>query len=350
MRNSRNKDRQMSLLGLSYCQADSVSPLIKPEDKGLIMEPCPGNYINMVDCQCEDIQTYIDEVDGLSFETKNLTTETPLITQSIPVIPKDWFNHDASTIPQQVVGIRLGDILTHQASRNNAGVWLINEGVRINLSALASKVFRGKKIILFTTGPDIIIETLWQKQFEINLYEEIASAGFYAVTGMNFSLFLHECPLGHLINLNKSLKFCEELDKLGVPIIPHVYAITETQRKMWVNWLNTHPNINTVLINTQMQRGNGAAMDEVKRSTQLMLDNTDVGVILNGFQPKNPPWGLSDRVILANQFGLKNRAVIENALARERATEQAAMESLLQQHKWSSRPTIQIKRTNSLIS
>lgn len=321
MRNSRNKDRQLSLLGLGYCRADEISRLVKPEDKGLVLAPRPGNHINMVDCHCEDIQLYIDEVDGLDFSTKDINIEAPLVTQPIPVIPKDWFDHDPSTIPQQIVGIRLGDILSHGAHRNNAGVWLVNDNLHIDLTALKSRIFKGKKIVLFGSGPDIIIETLWQKQFEINLYNEIAAADFYGVTGMNFSLFLHECPLGHLVNLNKSLKFCEELDKLGVPTIPHIYAITDTQRYMWIMWLKAHPNIKTVAINTQMQHGTGAAMDEVQRTVLALLNDTDVNVILNGFQPKNPPWKPNKRIIIANQFGLKKRAVIDNALMREQFTE-----------------------------
>lgn len=348
MRSSLNKDRQTSLLGLGYCRADEISSLIKSEDKGLVAAPCPGNHINMVDCNCEDIQDYIDEVDGLEFSTVQLGGEAPLITDPVVVIPKDWFNRDPSTVPE-IVGIRLGDILSHKSHRNNAHIQLVNGNLHIDLSALKSRIFQGKKIILFTTGSDIIIETLWQKQFEINLYDEIAKAGFYAVTGMNFSLFLHECPLGHLINLKKSLVFCERLDQVGVPVIPHVYAITDTHRKMWVEWLNQHPNIKTVSINTQLQRRKSAAMDEVVKTVQALLDQANVNIMLNGYQPANPPWKLTSRIVMANQFGLKNRAIIENKIARNQAKEQAAVEALLQQHE-QPKPTLRVRHISPIVS
>lgn len=317
MRSSHNKHRQTSLLAYSMCDADQFSGFIKQEDKGLVRTQCPGNYLNMVDCHCEDIQLFIDEVHGLDFGSKSVVGSPPLISDSIPVIPKDWFNRAPETIPSNIVGIRLGDILSPKPYRNSAKTLLLSDDVRVDLSALKHPVFQGKKVVLFATGIDVLIEKVWYRRFAMDLFRAIADGNFYAVTGMNFSLFLHECPLGHLINLNKSLVFCEELSKLGVPVIPHIYAITDTQREMWVKWLNDHPNIRTVLINTQMQRDK-ASMREVELTVIELLKNTNVNVILNGRQPSQPAWGRDRRVVMAGQFGLKERAVIENNLAYQR--------------------------------
>lgn len=318
MRSSNtHSHRQTSFLGEALCDGDQFTELIAFEDKTMVSERCPGSYVNMVDCHCPNIQDFIDEVKSLDLMTKDITGTTPLIGDVLPIIPKDWFDNPPESISSEVVGIRLGDVLTHKPYRNNAGILLINPDVRFDFSALKRPVFKGKKVVLVPTGPDTVIETLWFHRFSNEMFDAIAGAGFYAVTGMNFSLFLHECPLGHLINLNKSLLFCEELDKRGVPVIPHVYAINDKQRAMWVHYLQQHPNIRTVLINTQMQR-DYASMKEVERTTQSLLDETGVSVILNGYQPKEPSWGINDRVIVSNQFNMKQMQIINNSIERQR--------------------------------
>lgn len=185
--------------------------------------------------------------------------------------------------------------------------------------------------MLFATGIDVVIEKLWYKRFAINLFEAIASGEFYAVTGMNFSLFLYECPLGHLINLNKSLIFCEELSKLGVPVIPHIYAITDTHREMWANWLKRRPNIQTVLINTQMQR-DPISMYEVKLTVEALLKNTAVSIILNGRSLVSPPHDINPRVIVTNQANLKKKAIVENCIIRKQLKEMETINGLLAHH------------------
>lgn len=325
MRSSHNKHRQTSLLAYSMCDADRFSGFIGQEDKGLVRAPCPGNYLNMVDCHCEDIQLFIDEVRGLDFSNKRIAGSSPLITDPIPVIPKEWFNRSPETIPSDIVGIRLGDILSPKPYRNSAKTVLLSDNVKVDLSALEHPIFQGKKVVLFATGIDVVIEKAWYRRFAMDLFRAIAGGNFYAVTGMNFSLFLHECPLGHLINLNKSLVFCEELSKLCIPVIPHVYAIADTHREMWIGWLKDHPNVKTVLINTQMQRDK-ASMREVELTVIELLKNTSVNVILNGRQPLRPAWGKDSRVVVAGQFGLKNRAIIENRQEHQRKLIESLME------------------------
>lgn len=328
MRSSRNRHTQTSLLGYSLCDADGFTPIIKQSDKGLIETRCPGNYRNMVDCHCEDIQLFIDEVRGLDFGNKIVQGLSPHIDNMGPVIPREWFDRDPSTIDNEIVGLRIGDVITPRPTRNTAGILTISDDVHIDLSVLKRPIFQGKKVVLFATGIDIVIEKLWYRRFAMDLFKAIAAGKFYAVTGMNFSLFLHECPLGHLINLNKSLVFCEELSKLGVPVIPHIYAITDTHREMWVNWLRNRPNIQTVLINTQMQR-DSASMHEVELTVAALLENTDANIILNGRRPKKSLYGASSRVIVINQSNLKNKAIVENSIARRHMKELATIEVLI---------------------
>jgi hypothetical protein len=319
MRSSNTHNhRQTNLLSGGLCHGDQFTDLIEFEDKTMVEAPCPGNYVNMVDCNCPNIQDFIDEVKSLDFMTKNIKGESPLIGGTLPIIPKECFDNPPESVESEVVGIRLGDVLTRKPSRNNAQILRMNSDVRLDLSALKRPVFKGKKIVLVATDRDVVIETLWMYRYYNNLFDDIADANFYAVTGMNFSLFLHECPLGHLVNLNKSLLFCEELDRRGVSVIPHIYAINDKQRAMWARYLKAHPNIKTVVINTQMQR-DYASMIEVERTVDMLLAETKVNVVLNGRQPKEPTWGSDKRVVISNQFGMKRKQLINNDLARQYA-------------------------------
>jgi hypothetical protein len=195
----------------------------------------------------------------------------------------------------------------------------LSDEVKIDLSALASPVFEGKRLVLFASGPDVMIEKLWWARAPLDLFRKIAEGNFYAVTGMNFSLFLYECPLGHLINMNKSLLFSQELSKLGVPVIPHIYAVNDSQRAKWIEYLNHNSDIITVTINTQLQRTN-AAMQEVVHTIEALVAKTRVNIILNGFKPKGLPVEFASRVYIANQHGLKRRAIIESAMKNQRAS------------------------------
>ena len=112
--------------------------------------------------------------------------------------------------------------------------------------------------------------------------------------------------------------FCSELSKLGVPVMPHVYAVNNHQRSCWVDFLNQHTNIRTVVINTQLQRDK-YSMREVEMTVTELLAKTGVSIVLNGRKPKwyatHPESGR--RVLIANQQGLKQRAIIEKAVSKQ---------------------------------
>ena len=95
---------------------------------------------------------------------------------------------------------------------------------------------------------------MWWNREAAGFFETISGMGFLAVTGMNFSIFSGECPFSHALNTKKCLSYSEELNRLGVWTIPHVYAINEPQRERWTEWLIARPHVRLVTINTQLQR------------------------------------------------------------------------------------------------
>jgi hypothetical protein len=318
MRSLANNARQTSMLGTLYCDADLVSRLVNTDEKVMLKERCNGSGINIIDCHHIGVNEFIEDAGGLDFSSKLDSGSTPIISKDIIVVPKEWFDQPPDSISDEIVGIRISDLLSERP-RNKWGKLHLTDKVHLDLSALSKPIFQGKKVILFSSGVDVVIETLWWRRNSIRLFEAIASGNLYAVTGMNFSLFIHECPLAQLINLNKSLSYCDELTKLGVDVIPHVYAVNNRQRDKWVDLLNLRPNIRTITINTQLQR-NFHSMHEVELTLAELLSKTQVNILLNGRQPNTLINEFADRLFVANQAGLKQRAIIEKALLRNNPT------------------------------
>ncbi len=309
-----NDSNQMSLFADTYCDADLVSQnIIKPEEKSLVHYRCSGDNRGIIDCHSLDLQICIDDAGGLDLNTKPLLSTSPVVPKDLVVIPPECFDWDPNDF-SEIVGINIKDLLTAKP-KLRWGHYQLRDGTRISLSALERPVFKGKKIILFSSYIDVAIEKLWFDRQEISLFQDIAKAKFYAVTGMNFSLFLNECPLGQLINLNKSLTYVHELSKLGVPVIPHVYAVNDHQRAKIIYYLNRNL-VNAVVINTQLQRDSFSS-SEARKTALEILRSTNCNVILNGRNLKLPT-EYSERVIVANQRGLKNRVIVEKA--REKLT------------------------------
>lgn len=318
MRNLLKRDSQLSLLSHLNCDSELVSPLIDVEEKMAVNFPCIGNGVNVIDCRHIDRHKYIEEAHGLDFHNKILLGPIATITQDIPVIPPECFDREPETINSEIVGIRLYDILSVKP-RRKMGFYQLQDGVHIDLNALTSPVFRGKRVVLFCTGMDVVIEKVWWLRNDINLFDTIAGAGFYAVVGMNFSLFLGECPLAQLLNLNRSLLFCQELSKRGVAVLPHIYAVNDQQRSKWVDYLNGNPLIKTIVINTQLQK-DPYSMHQVRLTIETLLINTNVTIILNGHGLKKLPPNAAARVFIANQSGMKKDAIIENAVLKKYGT------------------------------
>ncbi len=303
---------QSSLFASMYCDSDSCVPgLIGADEKALVRDRCPGDNRGIVDCHSADLQEYIADAGGLEFANKTIATGSPTLPDDLVVIPPECFDWEPERFPE-IVGINLKDILSTKP-KLRWGHYYMRDGVRISLSALDRPVFQGKKVVLFSSYIDVAIEKLWFDRHEIALFQEIAKGKFYAVTGMNFSLFLHECPMGQLINLNKSLLYVHELSRLGVPVIPHVYAVNDHQRVKLVEYLRNNPGINTVVINTQLQRDVFSANEAVK-TAEAILGSTECRVILNGRKLRISI--APERVILASQKGLKRQAIVEKARKR----------------------------------
>lgn len=114
-------------------------------------------------------------------------------------------------------------------------------------------ISRNSKIILLCYGRDRFIEQIWAKRTET--FSKIASLGFDLVTAVNYSVWFNQPHAERLINLKRSLLTFEDLQKLGVPAIPHVYWSGRKDLERWRDWISLNPNTTYLAINLQTERG-----------------------------------------------------------------------------------------------
>jgi len=274
-------DSQQSLFSLA-CDAAEFAPHVHPDELRSVRHSCAGRgRRDVVTCQDEYRDEFVEEVGTLDMSVIDLKGVTFPLDTFLPVVPHGMFDRDASEIPYPVVGVMLNDILTKRVSTRH-DYYYLPEDTDIDTGVLNRSIFTGKRVILLTCGQDILIETMWWKRHELELFKKIGSIGFLAVTGMNFSIFSGECPFSHALNTMKGLRYCETLDQLGVWAVPHIYAINAPQRERWKDLLNARPHIRLVTINTQLQRTRKRDIRELIQTVEHLLENTRVSILLHG--------------------------------------------------------------------
>lgn len=281
MRASARYERQLSLYSVA-CKSGQFAPHVHPKESQAVRRSCAGNNRRDIVTCCDDgLQEYIEDAGGLDMMQVRIAGGSVPLSSSIPIIPKEFFGHPADTLPYDVVGVRLNDILTKGLSTKATGHRYLPENSEVDSSLLSRPIFAGKRVILFATGPDVLIETLWWERHKRNLLPTLAGMGFLGITGMNFSVFDGECALAHALNIKKSLRFCEELDRLGAWAIPHIYAISSHQRRRWTDWLSANPQVTMVTINSQLQRSK-IDLANLAATVRYLLKHTGVEIILQG--------------------------------------------------------------------
>lgn len=110
------------------------------------------------------------------------------------------------------------------------------------------------KVILLGYGSDKLIENMWPKRHLV--FERLASLGFVAATGINYSIWDNQPHAERLINIKRSLLTFEDWQRLGVPAVPHIYWYGHKDLDVWSEWLDSNPSIAMVAINLQTLKAN----------------------------------------------------------------------------------------------
>ena len=273
---------QTSLFSLS-CESGKFSPHIHTEESNAVKFPCQENgRRNTITCKDEKLGEFLSEIGTLDMHATHLHGVDLSLGEHIPVIPRRFFDSPPTLVSHEIVGVSISDIFVSRPLELRDGQYRISPSLKINTSVLLNPVFQNKKVILMFDARDSLLEHLWWDREDFKLFETLAGIGFHAITTPNFSLFKGECPTGHAWNIKKGLVCGEELEKLGVTVIPHIYAVHQRQLERWCEWLNKHPTVKTIAMNCQLQRKSTVGRSIAISALQYLLTNTDVHIILHG--------------------------------------------------------------------
>jgi hypothetical protein len=157
------------------------------------------------------------------------------------------------------------------------------KNIKTKTFLLNSPCFKGKNVVLFSSGPDTLIESIWYKRNDIDYFNYVAKMGFYAATGFNFSLFVGECPFAHQLNMKRSLFSSHLYEQSGILAIPHIYALTYFQVRRWCDWLRLNPMVHYFNVNCQLQTSRREISRVVQSIKHIFKSVPGVHAILQGF-------------------------------------------------------------------
>lgn len=255
-------------------------PHIDPSEARGVSVPCFNpSGTNIVTCQDKRISSFLREVDGLGFDIAPSSSRR-LPAQYIPIF--DYRTVDlAYRSSCSVVGLTLSDILISPLLCV-AGQYVVKT-IRFCDAAVIRRLCSQKKVVLFLTGHDTLIETIWHQRDVCGFFYQLNKMGFWAVTGFNFSVFGGECPVAQHLNQKKSLVSSMLAEAAGICSIPHVYAVNDFHIAKYQRWLLKYPRVNLLAMNCQMQRSEPDLAQVVRAVQALLIVNERLHFILQGF-------------------------------------------------------------------
>lgn len=194
---------------------------------------------DVISCDRSDLAHWLAHIGGPGFtDVTAKPTEIPRLPNYIPVI-----THGSGKILSGVeipfVATQLEEIVSPKelsVKKSLAGTLGINQNT---------------KVILLSYGRDELIENIWPER--LGVFQQIKKLGFALATGINYSIWFDQPHAENVINLKRSLITFRELQKVGIPSIPHIYWAKCSQIDLirWANWVNDNINVHLVAVNLQ---------------------------------------------------------------------------------------------------
>jgi hypothetical protein len=257
-------------------------PHILPIESKAVQMTCENKHRqNIITCKDEFASVFAEEVDGLDFNI-HLRKQVLNLPPYIPIL--DYRTAQNVQLPDSIeyIGITLRDIIKTGFSFN-AGRLHETPNVSYRSDLFQNKNFVNKKIILFLTGEDTIIEGVWHKRNKSKLFETLRAMNFYAVTGFNFSVFGSECTFSQVLNLKRSLYSAYLLEQNKINPIPHIYALDEYQINRWMKWFKENPKVKYFTMNCQFQKSKSDIEFLIDTISYILSELPYIHIILQGF-------------------------------------------------------------------
>ncbi len=115
------------------------------------------------------------------------------------------------------------------------------------------------KVILSGVAIDRRIERFWAEHRKHGIATQLARLNLSGVTTPNFSFFTDVTRFQILRNRKRLMLVNERLSEAGVPVAPHLNAITDRDWEFWEEMLQDHQNVSVVTL--EFQTGYAASAD-----------------------------------------------------------------------------------------
>lgn len=178
------------------------------------------------------------------------------------------------------------------------------------------------QILLVSVSSDPYLEQYWGWAKHTRTPERLASLGIAGITIPNYSFF-SDAHRYHLLYNRARIAAClAELSAAGVPVIPHVHALTSDDRRYWIGWLRANPQVRHVC--REFETGNGVAEVEELDAIQQAIGRELHPVIIGGkrFAPRLGELFRRSTIVDATPF-IKaqngQRALVEDGIVRWRS-------------------------------
>lgn len=287
MANLNDLPKQLSFASMGCDVRNGIwEPYVSRGEANGVMLDCSQKPENHISCKNPLRDEFIADVEGLNFSVSLNQGDLPKIPKFIPILEKSFLQSDLSEIPGDFVGVSIADIFTSPLTQ--VGGRLQAPNFRFKPELKESPMFSQKMPILFMSGQDTLIESLWMQHQELSLFPTLRDAGFRIATSPNFSVFVGECPLGHRINQKKSLICARMLQEAGITPIPHIYPMTNFHLRSYVEYFKTNPTIRTVIINCTLQRKDPEEVKSVLETVSCLIEEVaDLHIILQGLDVRD---------------------------------------------------------------
>jgi len=234
-------------------------------------------------CRNPHFDAFVDEGEGFDLKNKIVGGTSLPLSPYLPVPDRGSSNLLIRFSQAHSIGVTIGDLYPraiHSRERN----LLYREKPDIDRTYLDRPIFRGQKLLLFSSGPDALVEGLMRDREEIQLYQNLGSIGFVAITALDLSVNVGDCYAGQILNMGRSLMYARDIEIAGTPAIPNVFAGDAHQRQLWADYLNTY-RIPLVSMNCQLQKRKKEDVAFDKDTLRFLFENVahELHVILHGF-------------------------------------------------------------------
>lgn len=237
----------------------------------------------IITCKDPDLNAFTSEVGGLALDLPlpNVSIQLP---SYIPILDKRTASFSYFAVPKGIdtVGLTLSDTITRGVTYK-AGSLHEQKNIEFRLSLLLGNAIKGKQVILFPNGSDTLIEWLWYKREDCQLFKNLRTMGFRLTSGINFSVMKGECSFAQTLNQKRSLYSAYLASQAGIPAVPHIYAIDRYDVEMWAQYLRNNPQTNLVVMNCQLQKSKEDIRVVVDAVSGLMEQFPYLHFILVGF-------------------------------------------------------------------